>query len=66
MDYSLPGSSVHGDSPGKNIRVIVMPSSRGSSQPKNWTQVSCIAGGLFTIWATREAQKIFYIPKIGL
>ena len=33
-DCSPPDSSVHGDSPGKNTRVA-MPSSRGSSQPKN-------------------------------
>ena len=32
-----------------------MPSSRGSSQPRNQTQVSCIAGGSFTVRATREA-----------
>ena len=29
--------------------------SRGSSWPRNWTGVSCIAGGFFTSWATREA-----------
>ena len=34
-----------------------MPSSRGSSQPRDPTQVSCIAGGFFTICATREAQE---------
>ena len=34
-----------------------MPSSRESSQPRDQTQVSCIAGGFFTIWATREAQE---------
>ena len=31
MDCSLPGSSVHGDSPGKNTGVVAMPSSRGQS-----------------------------------
>ena len=31
------------------------PFSSGSSQPRNWTRVSCIAGGFFTNWATREA-----------
>ena len=30
--------------------------SRGSSQPRNWTQVSLIAGGFFTSWATGETQ----------
>ena len=29
-----------------------MPSSNGSSQPRDWTQVSCIAGRFFTVWAT--------------
>ena len=35
MDCSLPGSSVHGDSPSKNTGVASLPSSRGSSQPRN-------------------------------
>ena len=34
---------------------IAIPSCRGSSQPRDQTQVSCIAGRFFTIWATREA-----------
>ena len=33
------------------------PSSRGSSQPRDWTKVSRVAGGFFIIWATREAQE---------
>ena len=33
-----------------------MPSSSGFSQFGDRTQVSFIAGGFFTIWATREAQ----------
>ena len=33
------------------------PFSRVSSQPRDWTQVSHIAGGFFTSWATREAQE---------
>ena len=37
------------DSPGKNTGVVAMPSSRGSSQPRDQTQVSHIAGGFFTI-----------------
>ena len=36
---------------------LPVPSSRGSSQPRDWTQVSCIAGRFFTLWATREGQK---------
>ena len=30
--------------------------SRRSSWPRNWTRVSCLAGGFFTSWATREAH----------
>ena len=32
-----------------------MPSSSGSSQPRDWTLVSSIAGGFFTMWAMKEA-----------
>ena len=38
---------------------VAMPSSRGSSQPRDWTQISFIAGRFFTIWATREAVILF-------
>ena len=38
------------------LEWVAMPSSRGSSQPRHWTQVSHIAGGFFTDWATREAK----------
>ena len=43
------------NSPGKNAGVDTIPFSRGSSWPRDQTQVSCIAGRFFTIWATREA-----------
>ena len=36
---------------------VAMPSSRGSSQPSDRTQVSRIAGRFFTVLATREAQE---------
>ena len=94
LDCSPPGSSVHGDSPGKNTGVgchallqgifptqgsnpglphcrwslsclsyqgsprilewVAYPFSKGSSQPRNQTWISCIAGRFFTVWATRE------------
>ena len=38
-----------------------MPSSRGSSQPRDQTQISCRAGRFFTSWATREAHFGDYI-----
>ena len=40
-----------------------MPSSRGSSQPRNRTQVSRIAGGCFTVWVTREALHSSFLKK---
>ena len=39
------------------LEWVAFPFSRGSSQPRDRTQVSCIAGELFTSWATREAQE---------
>ena len=42
------------------VRIMewgAFPFSRGSSQPKDGTQVSRIAGGFFTNGATREAQE---------
>ena len=97
MGCSLPRSSIHGDSPGKNtgkrlpcpppgdlpnlgikprssslqadslpsellgsswiLEWVAYPFSRGSSQPWNWTRVSCMAGGFLTNWATRKAHR---------
>ena len=39
----------------RNLKWVAMPSSRGSSQPRDQTQVSRITGGFFTTWARREA-----------
>ena len=58
MDCSPPGSSVHGILQATLLEWVAMPSSRGSSWLMDWTQVSCIAGGFFTVWATREAHCI--------
>ena len=41
MDYSLPGSSVHGILQARILEWVPRPSSRGSSQPRDQTQVSC-------------------------
>ena len=43
------------------LEWVAMPSFRGSSLPRDWTQVSCIAGGFFTIWTTREAQEYSWV-----
>ena len=48
---------VHGILQARILEWVVFPFSRGSSQLRDQTQVSSIAGGFFTSWATREAQE---------
>ena len=53
------GSSVHGVSQARIPETVAISFSRGSSQPRDWTHVSCvfcIAGRFFTHWATWEAH----------
>ena len=57
-DCSPPGSSVHGILQARILEWVAIPFSRGSSRPGGQTWVSCIAGGFFTSWATREAQTV--------
>ena len=49
--------SVHEILQDRVLEWAAYPFSSGSSWPRNWTGVSCIADGFFTSWATREAQK---------
>ena len=48
MDCSLPASSAHGILQARILEWVAIPFSRRSSQPKDQTQVSHIAGGFFT------------------
>ena len=54
MDCGPPGSSVHGILQARIPEWVPMPFSRGSSRPSDWARVSCIAGGFFRVWPTRE------------
>ena len=58
MDCSLPGSSVHGILQARVVEWGAISFSRGSSQQRDQTEVSRIAGRRFTVCATREAQSI--------
>ena len=58
MDYSLPGSSVHGILQARILEWVVIPFSRGTSQPRYQNRVSYIAGGFFTDWTTLYIQYI--------
>ena len=52
MDYT-----VHGILQARTLEWVALLFSRGSSQPRDQTHVSRIAGGFFTSWATREARS---------
>ena len=56
MDYK-----VHGILQARILEWVAFPFCRGSSQPRDQTQASCIAGGFFTSWATREARFELYV-----
>ena len=49
--------TIHGILQAGILEWVAFPFSRGSSQPRDQTQVSCMAGRFFTSWATREAQE---------
>ena len=53
-DCSPPGSSIHGILQARILEYIAIPCSRGSSQTRYLTRVSCLTSRHFTIWATRE------------
>ena len=57
VDRSPPGSSVHGILQAKVLEWVAISFSRGSSQPRDRTRVSHIAGRCFILWAAREAPN---------
>ena len=57
MDYTIRGILQ-----ARTLEWVPFPFSRGSSQPRDRTQVSCIAGGFFTSWATGEAVISPHMP----
>ena len=65
-DYSLPGSSVHGDSPSKNTGMGNYSLFQGIFLNQGLNPVSHIAGRFFTVCTTKEAQtKYMYRPNIA-
>ena len=57
MDFSLPGSSVHGILQARILKQVAVSFSRESSQSMGWTQVSHIAGRLFIIEPRGKPQS---------
>ena len=65
-ECSTPGSSVHGSLQARILEGVAMPSSNGSSEPKDQTRVSRMAGGLFTLGAIIEALGHgLFLPSSG-
>ena len=65
MDCSLPGSSIHGILQARILEWVAISFSRGSSQPRDRTRVSHIAGRLFAVQATRESHlKLLIIHRV--
>ena len=62
MDYTVPGILQ-----ARILEWVAFPFSRGFSQPRNQTRVSCIAGRFFTSWATRDKMCLQApIPSMNL
>ena len=57
VDCSLPVSSIHGILQARILEWVAISFSRGSSQPRDQTQVSCTAGRRFTLWAIKELSN---------
>ena len=64
IGHSPPGSSAHGILQARILEWVAIPFFRGSSQPRDWNWVSCIAGRFFTLWATREADTAYLQGKL--
>ena len=57
--------TVNGTLQARILEWVAFPFSRGSSQPRDWTKVSCIADRCFTLWVTREAQE-YWVSSLSL
>ena len=66
MDCSLSGSSVLGNSPGKNTGVGCHAFLQGSSQPRDGTHVSQIADRFFTIWARLLNKGVAFFGSLSI
>ena len=65
MDCSPPTSCLHGIVQARILEWVAISFSRGSSQPRDGTWVSCTGGGFFINWATREAYMYCYLSFVS-
>ena len=66
MDCSQLGSSVHGISQARIQEWVAISYSRGSSQPRDQSQVSCIVRWILYHWASRQGSCFEYHVLIHL
>ena len=64
VDCNPPDSSVHGISQARTLEWVAMPFSRASSQPRDQTQVSCIAGRFLTTWTTSKPCTFYAVVSL--
>ena len=62
MDCSLPGSSFHGILQASILEWVAIPFTRGSFQPRDWTQAFCIIGGLYHL--SHQGRPSFVIITV--
>ena len=58
MYHSLPGSFVHGICQPGILKWVAIAFSRGFSQPRDWTYISCIGRWILYHWATCRAYRL--------
>ena len=63
VECSPPSSSVHGIFQARILEGVAIPFSRGSSQPRDQTPISCISRWVLYHWATREVPNQLYDNK---
>ena len=71
MGCSPPGSSVHGISQARILEWVAISFSRGSSWPRDWTQVSCIVGDLLhckqiLYWLSHQGSKLQVFKDVNM
>ena len=62
--FVTPRNVVHGILQARILEWVAFHSPRVSSHPRDQSQVSCIAGGFFTSWATKEAQEYWSLSLL--
>ena len=63
MYYSLPGSSAHGIFQARILEWVAIPFSRGSSQPRDQTCISCVGRGFFSTETQGDPSLARYVSS---